>query len=528
MRRVLAFSGAAIVIAALGGCGQPNATADAGRPAGDASLPAAEVPTGGANAVAQRPEPAARTNFTTLCSGCHGTDPAGGRAPSLFNSALLNELSDEFIKETVLAGVPAAGMPPFAGVLDDTAVFQLIAYLRNEAADFAERPVFVASPDGQLIQSDKGAFRIEVLAGGMEVPWGMVFLPDGRMLVTERSGHLRIFDGEALLAHSVDGIPAVQVGQDAGLLDIILHPDYADNGWIYLSYVETLPGYVPPAQAPVESPRGRPEWPPSMTVIIRGRLSDRNEWVDSEELFRADPRYYTTSGAHFGSRFAFDDEKHLYFSIGERGAAEDAQDLSSPLGKIHRVNADGTVPPDNPFVGVDGAVPTIWSYGHRNPQGLDFDPSTGLLWESEHGPSGGDEINIIEPGRNYGWAVVSMGIERSITQTSAPGMEQPVVYYTPTIAPSGISFYEGDRFPGWHGSLLVAGLAGQQLRRLEVRGREVVAQEVLFDQFGRTRAVASGPDGLVYVLLQNPTGSGTGFRLSAPTPGMLIRLVPAG
>jgi len=216
----------------------------------------------------------------------------------------------------------------------------------------------------------------------------------------------------------------------------------------------------------------------------------------------------------------------LYYSLGDRGEMANAQDLSSPLGKIHRINDDGSVPDDNPFVGVDGAVPTIWSYGHRNPQGLAFDPSTGLLWESEHGPSGGDEINIIEPGKNYGWGVISMGVQRGLTRQSAPGMEQPVVYYTPSIAPSGINFYRGDRYPGWKNSLFVAGLAGQQLRRLVIEGREVVAQEVLYDQFGRTRTAVFGPDGLIYALLQNPTGSGTGMRLSAATPGIVVRLVP--
>ena len=204
-----------------------------------------------------------------------------------------------------------------------------------------------------------------------------------------------------------------------------------------------------------------------------------------------------------------------------------AQDLSNPLGKIHRINDDGSVPTDNPFVGVANAVDSIWTYGHRNPQGLSFDPNTGLLWEAEHGPTGGDEINIIEKGKNYGWGVISMGLERGISQVSAPGMEQPVTYYTPTLAPSGIAFYKGERYPEWNSSLFVAGLAGQQLLRLEIDGRDVVEQEVLFDQFGRTRAVIVGNDGLLYAVLQNPTGADTGLRLSDPTPGILIRLTPS-
>ena len=195
-----------------------------------------------------------------------------------------------------------------------------------------------------------------------------------------------------------------------------------------------------------------------------------------------------------------------------------AQDLSKPLGKIHRVNDDGSIPKDNPFVNTPNALPSIWTYGHRNPQGLAWDPA-GLLWESEHGPTGGDEINVIEKGKNYGWGVISMGLQNGITERSREGMEQPIVYYTPTIAPSGIAFYTGSKYPAWKNNLFVAALAGQQLRRLEISGRKVIHQEAVFEQFGRVRAVTTGPDGLLYVLLQNPTGSGTGLGLAASTPG---------
>ena len=475
----------------------------------------------------QRPESLPQANFRVYCATCHGSDLAGARAPSLFNQAKLNELPDEIIRHTILEGILDAGMPPFKGILSEPEIGQLIAYMRNEAQDLAGRPVFVPSPAGQVVHSEKQSFRIELLATGLAVPWSLAFLPDGRILVTERAGRLRIIENDVLLPEPVSGTPTVQVGQDAGMFDIALHPDYSNNGWIYLSYAETVPGYVEPADAPVLDPSvRRTSYPPSMTVIIRGKLSADNEWVETQELYRAPPELYTTNGAHFGSRFAFDDDGHVFYSLGDRGEIASAQNLASPLGKIHRINADGTVPADNPFVDVEGAIATIWSYGHRNPQGLAFDPRTGLLWESEHGPSGGDEINIIEPGKNYGWGVITMGLQRGIDLQSAPGMEQPIVYYTPTIAPSGIRFYVGDRYPGWKSNLFVAGLAGQQLRRLEIDGRKVVAQEVLFDQFGRTRLAAAGPDGLLYVLLQNPTGSGTGVRFSTPTPGMVIRLIP--
>jgi glucose/arabinose dehydrogenase len=262
-----------------------------------------------------------------------------------------------------------------------------------------------------------------------------------------------------------------------------------------------------------------------MTVLVRGRIR-HNRWVDTQVIFRAPSELYTTTSDHYGSRFLFDGKGHLFYSLGERHNMANAQDLSVPMGKIHRVNDDGTAPGDNPFVGTPGALPTIWSYGHRNPEGLAFDPLTGLLWESEHGPTGGDEINIIEKGHNYGWGVVSMGLEPGLTKQHQDGMDDPIAFYTPSIAPSGISFYSGNRYPGWKNNLFVAALAGQELLRIEVDGRRIVSQEAVFKEYGRVRDVKTGSDGLLYVLLQNPTGAGTGTLLSAPTNGMLIRLVP--
>ena len=521
MIRTRRFLSALILMATVAACQQaaveqPSVAVDAG------TTPAA------ATAVANQPgrDNPARILFETNCATCHGADLSGGRAPSLFSQRFLVDRTDTQIQQVVMQGIEQVGMPPFAGILSESEIWMLVTFIRNEAASLAERPMFVTAPDNFVVHSQKQTFRIEVLATGLEVPWATAFLPDGRILVTERPGRLRVLQDGQLLSEPVAGTPAVQVGQDAGMFDIALHPDYDDNGWIYLSYAETLPGYDGPELKPDEPGVRRTSYAPSMTVIIRGKITADNEWVETQELFRPAPELYTGRGEHFGSRFAFDDDGHLFYSIGDRGDMATAQDLSSPLGKIHRINDDGTVPADNPFVAVHGALPTIWSYGHRNPQGMAFDPHTGLLWESEHGPAGGDEINIIEPGKNYGWGVISMGLQRGITLTSAPGMEQPIVYYTPSIAPSRISFYTGDRYSGWDRSLFVAALGGQQLRRLEIDGRKVVAQEELFSQFGRTRAATVGPDGLFYVLLQNPTGSGTGLRLSAPTPGILVRLVP--
>jgi len=472
---------------------------------------------------ARKSDEVLRQKFLDHCSSCHGMDLAGSRAPSLFDQTLLETRTDEALRHTIEAGRPEAGMPAFKGMLSDDEIPQLITYLRTSAVMMKGKLPFVESPDNRVFDSEKQKFRLEVVASGLEVPWGMAFLPDGRLLVTERPGRLRIIDNGRLLPQPVVGTPRVQVGQDAGMFDVALHPDYHRNGWIYLSYTETLPGYVAPP--PSGDASARPPSPPSMTVIVRGKL-EGNEWVQTQPIFRAPPALYTSSAVHYGSRFTFDRTGHLFFSIGERGVIANAQDLSTPLGKIHRVNDDGSVPSDNPFVHKQGAVPSIWSFGHRNPQGLAWDPVTGLLWESEHGPNGGDEINIIEPGRNYGWGVITMGLQQGITKRAEPGMEQPIVYYTPTIAPSGITFYAGDRYPRWRNNLFVAALAGQQLRRLEVRDRRVVAQEVLFRQFGRTRTAIVGPEGLLYVLLQSPTGGATGLSLAASTPGTVVRLVP--
>jgi len=346
---------------------------------------------------------------------------------------------------------------------------------------------------------------MEVVARDIETPWALAFLPDGRLLITERPGRLRIVEKGKLLPEPVKGTPKVWEKQDGGLFDVEVHPQYAKNGWIYLSYSEILPGYVAPA-TPADQPteaaapqggrgRGGPPDPPTMTVIIRGKINKNNEWTDEKVLFRAPADVYSSTNAHYGSRFIFDKQNHLFFTLGEKNDPSKAQDLTTPLGKIHRINDDGSVPKDNPFVGKGNAVPSIWSYGHRNPQGLAWDPVSGKLWESEHGPQGGDEINIIEPGHNYGWGVITMGNDRRVTEQTHEGMEQPIVYYTPTIAPSGMVFYTGSRYPGWKNDLFVSALGGQQLRRLEISGDKVTHQEQVFNQFGRVHDVIIGPDG---------------------------------
>ena len=459
--------------------------------------------------------------YAENCASCHGTDLAGGRGPSLFTEALLAARTDEALFRTIQEGVSAAGMPAFKGALPEPDVWQLVNFLRTESVRLKGRPTIVNDPDGQVIRSRKQAFRIEVVTPDVQTPWGMAFLPDGRMLVTERPGRLRIIQDGKLQPEPVKGTPRVWERQDAGMFDVVLHPDYRRNGWIYIGYAEA-PGYTPPADP--AAARRAPS-PPNNTVIIRGKLNSRNEWVETQEIFRAPMRFYSSDGSHYGTRFTFDPQGYLYYSVGERGAPGHGQDLSSPLGKIHRVRDDGSVPSDNPFVNTPGAVPTIWTYGHRNPAGLTWDPVTGRLWSSEHGPVGGDEVNIIEKGKNYGWGEITMGSQPGITRRSAPGMEQPIVHFTPRLAPGGMTFYAGDRYPGWKNDLFIAGLAGMELRRLEVKDREVVAQETLFDRFGRVRHVTVGPDGLLYVLLNQmrpPPAEGE----PPVQAGAVLRLVP--
>jgi len=436
------------------------------------------------------------------CVACHGRHLEGGAAGSLIDGVWKFGGDDAQIAETIREGRKGTAMASFKPVLTEEQIWRLVVLIRQEEAEAREHPPTIVDPDGAVIRSEKQAFRIEVVARDLETPWGLAFLPDGRLLITERPGRLRIVEKGRLLPAAVANTPTVWNEQDGGLLDVEVHPRYAENGWIYLSYAKPGPGET------------------SMTAIVRGCVRE-NRWVNEQEIYSPAPDLDGRPNHHYGSRLLFDRQGKLLFSIGDRGQKEAAQDLASPLGKVHRVNDDGTVPADNPFAGRAGAIPTIWTYGHRNPQGLSIDPASGLLWESEHGPMGGDEVNILGAGHNYGWPVISHGLEPGITGTAHEGMEPPIVYWNPTIAPSGIHFYEGTRYEKWRNDLFVTGLGGTALRRLEVKGRQVTHQEVLFNRYGRVRDVVTGPDGLLYVALQLP-----GVKLSSSTPGVIVRLLP--
>ena len=432
-----------------------------------------------------------------LCATCHTQTLIGNPGPNLLDHLWTHGGDDDSILRNIRQGFPNSGMPAFGEQLTGEEMRGLLRHIRAQSAEYrAGRIKHPVAAPSVAIASERQAFRLDTYVDGLETPWGLEFLPDGRILVSEREGRLRVIEHGRLQSPPVRGTPEVFPRVDGGLLDVIAHPDYAKNGWIYLAYCEAVPARDT-----------------SMTVVVRGRIR-AGQWVEAQEIFRAAPAYSYPNYIHYGCRFLFDRGGHLFFTIGDRGQPDDAQDLTSPCGKIHRVLDDGRIPPDNPFAGRTGACQSIWSYGHRHPQGLQFHPLTGKLWATEHGPTGGDELNRIEPGRNYGWPVVSNGRDRVLQfSPTREGMESPRAHWSPTIAPAAIEFYAGDRYPRWANNLFLACLGGEQLRRIETDGDRVVHQEVLFRHLGRVRDVVTGPDGLLYLAMNNP--------------GRIARLVPA-
>ncbi len=351
----------------------------------------------------------------------------------------------------------------------------------------------------QLVHSEKHSFRMVPLLAGLENPWSIAFLPDGRMLVTERAGRLRLVSQDFKLdPKPIEGLPEVIANGQGGLFDVVLHPQHAQNGWIYWAY-----------NAP-----GTGGWG---TALARGKLQG-HRMTEVQVLFSMQPK--TRSAHHFGGRIVFDATGMVYLTLGDRGDKDRAQKLNDHAGSVIRLHDDGRVPNDNPFVQRAGALPEKWTLGHRNMQGAAIHPKSGELWTHEHGPQGGDEVNVIRPGLNYGWPVVTYGVNYGLGTKigegqSKPGMVQPLQVWVPSIAPSGMAFVSGSQFPQWQGSMLVGALRGQMLVRLTLEGDKVLSEERLFQgRPGRIRDVRMGPDGLVYLLTDDPQGA-------------LLRLEPA-
>ena len=336
-----------------------------------------------------------------------------------------------------------------------------------------------------VVNSEKVRFEVVTLQTGFYLPWAVASLPDNSLLITEKPGAMYHFNQSTGKLNSIKGLPKTKKWGQGGFMDVIPHPNYQQNGWLYFSYTGLMEGKL------------------AATRVARGRLVD-DKLEDVEILFTAEPA--VKSGAHFGSALTFDDKGYLFITSGERGQRPLIQELSNHLGKVLRLNDDGSVPPDNPFVGTEGARAEIYSYGHRNPQGIAIEPSTRQVWAVEHGPRGGDEVNILKPGANYGWPVVSYGKEYSSGAqigegTSKPGIEEPTYYYVPSIATSGMSFYTADAFPEWKGNLFIGALSLTHINRLEITNGEVTHEERLLKDLGkRIRDIEQGADGFFYVL----------------------------
>ena len=369
------------------------------------------------------------------------------------------------------------------------------APVETRAANGADQtPAFVGQTRAPGVQT-QGTLTHSVVASGLEHPWGFALLPDGDWLVTERPGRLRVVSATGTVGEPIAGLPAVDARGQGGLLDVILSPSFARDRTIFWSYAEPRSGG-------------------NATSVARGVLSaDASQVSDVRVIFRALPIY--DGDKHFGSALAFAPDGKLFVTLGERSDAPmrpQAQELNSHMGKVVRINADGTVPQDNPFVGQAGALPEIWSLGHRNVQGVAVQPGTGEVWTIEHGTRGGDELNRPEAGKNYGWPIIAYGVEyrgAAINEgiTARDGLEQPIYYWDPVIAPGGQTFYSGAMFPGWEGNLLIAGLGGKSLTRLVLEGDRVVGEERLLSGLGeRIRDVSVGADGAVWVITDEEDG----------------------
>ena len=448
-----------------------------------------------------------RALYRKSCANCHGALLEGGMASSLVDGVWAFGGERNRIFGNIHDGIADRGMPAFGRVLtkaqiDATIDFMLAASPPGEKD--AEIPESFATLDY--------AVKVERFVEGVEIPWAIDFADAKTALVTERPGRLRVVENGRLRPEPVQDTPAVIHEGQGGLLDVAVDPEYARNGWIYLGYSHELKDV--PADA-----NGRR---PAMTRVVRGKLAG-NRWVEQEVVFEAPHDTYRTTRQHFGTRIVFDAEGRLYFSIGDRGGDTQAQELTRPNGKIHRLNRDGSVPKDNPFVGRGGALPSIFSYGHRNPQGLAFHPATGRLWAVEHGPRGGDELNVVARGANYGWPLITYGIHydgRIITdEVARPGLESPVYYWRPSLGIGGLDFYRGDLFPKWRGKAMATGLNFREVQLLDIAGERVLHAEVIGKGIGRVREAVSGPDGAIYVVLNRPDAIVRLTPLAAPTAG---------
>ncbi|HET8829920.1 MAG TPA: PQQ-dependent sugar dehydrogenase [Pelobium sp.] len=430
-------------------------------------------------------------HYANYCASCHGN-----KVEAFADRKWNHGKTREDIFQSIKNGYEKGGMPSFKATFKDEEIYNLADYILKAIANVDRYTVADATPKVNFFKSKVQNIKLDTVARNLGVPWAIGFLPNGELLVTERSNKLYLIPkkGEPKL---IGGLPKVWVEMQGGLFDVKVHPQYIKNNLVYLSYAaykingkDTL----------------------STTAVIKANF-DGEQLTNSKIIFEALP--YAKTRYHYGAKLAFDEANHLYVSVGDRGSSKTGpQGLTTAMGKIHRINDDGSIPADNPFVNVEGSVKSTFSHGHRNPQGLAFNPFTKQLWENEHGPRGGDEINIIEKGKNYGWPVISYGINYDGTtltdKVAKDGMEQPVVYWIPSIAPSGMAFVSGKKYKNWNGNVLSGSLRFNYLNRSVIKDNKIVEEEILLKDVGRLRDVKMGPDGYIYIATESP---GYIFRL---------------
>ncbi|WP_346855724.1 PQQ-dependent sugar dehydrogenase [uncultured Draconibacterium sp.] len=432
------------------------------------------------------------------CAQCHGANLNGGNAASLIDGIWQFGAEDGYQFRNIKFGIAHLGMPSYQSTLKDDEIRSIMSYMKDKATEIgAQKP-----PIAKELETLDYKINVEIFAEGLEVPWAIDFIDKNTALITERPGRLRVVKNGTLQAEAVKNTPKVLNEGQGGLLDVAIDPDYKDNGWIYLAYSHVLEN------------TGTGDRPGAMTRIVRGKI-ENNTWTKQEVLFEAPHETYRTTRHHYGCRIVFDPEGYLFFCIGERGYQDMAQDFTLPNGKVHRIFRDGTVPKDNPFYKEENSIKSLYSLGNRNIQGMAIHPETGQLWATEHGPMGGDELNLIEAGKNYGWPVITYGLNYNgsvITEeTHKAGMEQPSLYWKPSTAVCGLDFYRGDLFKKWKNRLMVGALKYEQVSLLDIEKDRVMHEEVIVKNQGRVRDVSTGPDGAIYVVLNSP---GTVLRLT--------------
>ncbi|MCC6796966.1 MAG: PQQ-dependent sugar dehydrogenase [Candidatus Hydrogenedentes bacterium] len=428
--------------------------------------------------------------YKQFCAQCHGPNLQGGNAQSMVDGVWQFGAGKGYVTRNIKHGITNLGMPAYESSMTDKQINAVAEYILNtEKSAGAVKP----APPAE-VQTVDYHVKVDQWVQDLDDPWGIAFPDAQTVLITEKAGKLRFVKNGMLDSNAIAGTPEVLAEGQGGLMDVAVDPGYAKNGWVYLAFSHALP-------AEAGSPR------PAMTKIVRGKIAD-DKWTDEQTLFEAPRESYLPSRVHYGCRIVFDDQGHLYFAIGERGFQDHAQDLTRPNGKVHRIKTDGSIPKDNPFRKKKGAIPSIYSYGNRNAQGLAVHPENGYLWETEHGPMGGDEINVIESGKNYGWPVVTYG--RNYTGqlvselTEKDGIDAPALYWNPSIAVCGVDFYNGGQFPKWKNALLVTALKDEELRVVIVKDKRVLHEELILKNIGRARDVGVGPDGAIYLVTNNP------------------------